>query len=203
MKALKRHIYIFRHGETEYGRQKIYLGHTDSSLSPKGIDDARLLAEYFNGTIIDSIYSSDLKRCRETVKIAFPGRKITFLKDLREINMGDWDGLFFDEIKNKYPEDYKKRGENIEDFAPPNGESFRNLQIRAVKVFNFIKDTTSGNAAICSHAGFIRALLCSFLNVDLKDIFTIRQDYGCINIITIDESGLYVDDVNLKSLNQE
>ena len=199
---MSRHIYIFRHGETEYGRQKIYLGHTECRLSQKGINDAGYLSQYFNENkiVISNIYSSDLLRCRETVKLVFPGRKITFSSDLREINMGAWDGLTFDEIKSRYPEDYKKRGENIEDFAPVNGESFRQCQMRAIKAFNFIINTTSGNAAICTHAGFIRALFCRLLNMDLKEIFNIKQEFGCINIVTIEDSKLYVEVVNSKCL---
>ena len=199
---MKRRIYILRHGETEHGEVKIYLGHTNCKLSQKGINDAKQLAYVFDESevVISSIFSSDLIRCRSTVNIVFPGRKVTFLKNLREINMGVLDGLTFEEVKRKYPEVYKKRGENIAEFIPLNGESFRVCQQRSIKVFNHIIDTTEGNVVICSHAGFIRGLLCSLLKLDLKDIFTIKQDYGCFNIIILDEDNVSVEGINLKTL---
>ncbi|HZK70920.1 MAG TPA: histidine phosphatase family protein [Clostridia bacterium] len=198
---MKRHIYLLRHGETEYGEVKRYLGHTDCKLSEKGINDAKHLAYIFDESevVINSIFSSDLIRCKSTVNIVFPEREVTFLKNLREINMGALDGLTFDEVKNKYPEIHIKRGENIAEFIPLNGESFRVCQQRAIIVFNHIIDTTEGNVVICSHAGFIRVLLCSFLKLDLKDIFTIKQDYGCINIIISEEANISVEGINLKT----
>jgi len=199
---LKRNIYIIRHGETEYGLGKRYLGHTDCKLSDKGINDAKGLAHIFveSGITINSIFSSDLIRCTDTVDIAFPNREVTFLKDLREINMGNLDGLTFDEVKDKYPEVYKKRGQDIADFIPLNGESFRECQQRAIKVLNYIISSTKGNVVICSHAGFIRALFCSFLKFDLKEIFNVKQSYGCINILAYDESNISVEGINLKTL---
>lgn len=198
---MRRQIYILRHGETEYGKVKRYLGHKDCKLSEKGIDDAKKLAYVFSesGTIINSIFSSNLIRCKNTVNVVFPEIKATFLEDLREINMGALDGLTFDEVKNKQPEVFKKRGENIAEFIPLNGESFRQCQQRAIAVFNHIIASTKGNIVICSHAGFIRALLCSLLKLDLKDIFSIKQDYGCFNIIILEETNIFVEGINLKN----
>ena len=204
---MKRRIYLLRHGETEHSDIKRYLGHTDCKLSKNGIKDAKHLAYIFakSGITINSIFSSDLIRCRNTVNIVFPGRTVTFLENLREINMGALDGLSFDEVKNKYPKVYKDRGENIAEFTPLNGESFKQCQQRAITVFNNIINTTKGDIVICSHAGFIRALLCNILNLnlDLKNIFNIKQDYGCINIINFDKSNILVEGINCKNLYNE
>lgn len=199
---MKRYIYLLRHGETEYGKEKRYLGHTDCRLSNEGKQQAKHLASVFakNGIKIDSIFSSDLTRCRDTINIVFPRKKVSFLEQLREINMGTWDGLTFEEVKNKYAEDYKKRGENIAEFIPPSGESFNQYQERAVIIFKHIINSTKGNVAICSHSGFIRTLLCSLLNKDLKEMFSIKQSYGCINIITAMEDNIVVEGINLADI---
>lgn len=191
-----------RHGETEYAKQKRYIGHTDCSLSEKGVFEAEQIGQYFfeNRIIINHIFSSDLKRCKTTVNAAFPKRKVTFLKELREINMGMWDGLTFDEIKSKYPEDFKKRGENISEFIPPQGESFKECEKRAAKIFEFILSSTDGNVVICSHAGFNRAIISKFLNQNINNIFNIKQDYGCINIIASDKTNIMVEAINLKKI---
>lgn len=202
---MKRYIYLLRHGETEYGKEKRYLGHTDCKLSKKGKNQAKYLSSIFakNEIVIDSIFSSDLARCKETISIVFPEREIVFLERLREINMGTWDGLTFEEIKNKYPEDYEFRGENISAFIPPNGESFSQCQRRAVSFLKYIINFTNGNVVICSHSGFIRALLCSLLDKDLTEMFEIKQSYGCINIITIEEQKVVVEGINLMDITFE
>ena len=114
--------------------------------------------------------------------------------------MGEWDGLTFDEVKTKYAQDYKNRGENIAEFTIKNGESFSQCQKRAVTVFKDIINLTNGNIVICSHAGFIRTLICSLLNKSLTDMFDIKQNYGAINIITCEGQNLFVEGINLKSL---
>lgn len=202
---MKRYIYILRHGETEYGKEKRYLGHTDCKLSKEGKEQSKYLASIFanNKITIDNIFSSDLIRCKDTIKIVFPNMKVTLLEQLREINMGDWDGLTFDEVKKKYAEDYKKRGENIREFIPRNGESFLQCQNRAVAIFKHIINSTEGNIAICSHAGFIRTLLCNILNKDLVDMFNIRLNYGCVNIITVDGNNIFVEGINSNSINND
>ena len=196
---MKRYIYLVRHGETEYGTEKRYLGHIDCKISNYGKHQAEYLNSIFakNKIVIDSVFSSDLARCKDTVNIAFSERKVTFLEQLREINMGEWDGLTFEEVKNQYAEDYKKRGENIADFAPKDGESFSQCQKRAVTVFKHIIKSTEGNIVICSHCGFIRTLLCDILNKDLADMFEIKQSYGCINIISVDGCNIFVEGINL------
>lgn len=203
MRVIKRYIYLIRHGKTEYSGEKRYLGHTDCKLSEEGIDEIKQMTDIFirNNIIIHSVFSSDLNRCKTTMKIIFPEKEAILLKELREINMGTWDGLTFQDVKNKYPEDFKRRGENIADFIPSNGESFRECQRRAVKAFYHIVSTSKGNIAICSHAGFNRTLLCHFMNIELQDIFSIKQDYGCINIITCNDLDVKVEGINLHGFN--
>lgn len=202
---MKRYIFLLRHGETEYGKEKRYLGHTDCKLSKEGKNQAKCLASIFekHRIVIDSIFSSDLIRCKNTINIVFPEREVTFLEQLREINMGEWDGLTFDEVKNKYAEYYKNRGENIAEFTPESGESFSKCQKRAVTVFKDIINSTKGNIAICSHAGFIRALLCSLSNIDLINMFNIKQNYGCVNIIIVEGHNVLVEGINLNSINND
>lgn len=197
---MKRYIYLIRHGETEYGKEKRYLGHTDCKFSQNGLLDAAKLYLAFRDKSIEHIYSSDLLRCRSTINIVFPERKVVFLESLREINMGEWDGLTFREIKENQPEQFKKRGENMASFAPPKGESFTQCQERAVEVFYDIVKSTNNNVVICTHAGFIRALLCKLLNKDLDYIFNIKQDYGCINVIKLQEDNISVEAINVKEL---
>lgn len=199
---MKRYIYLLRHGETEFGKEKRYLGYTDCKLSSEGKYQAMRLGDIFKDNKIEvkSIFSSDLIRCKDTIKLVFPEREVTYLRELREINMGIWDGLTFDEVKNKYAEDYINRGKRIEEFTPKKGESFSECQRRAVNIFNDIVNSTDGNIAICSHSGFIRALLCNLLNKDLKEIFDIKQSYGGINIITFDNHNFVVEGINLKNV---
>ena len=83
--ALK--IYLIRHGETEYNKEQRYQGSMDIPLSQEG--RARLCAADFAP---DRVYTSHLRRTRETAEILFPGVKLVCVRDLREMSFGDYEG---------------------------------------------------------------------------------------------------------------
>ena len=76
--------------ETEFGRVKRYLGHTDCKLSEIGINDAKQLAYVFDESkvVINSIFSSDLIRCKSTVNIIFPERESNFFRGFKRNKYG-------------------------------------------------------------------------------------------------------------------
>ena len=197
--SMQRLIYLVRHGETELGGEKRYVGHTDCSLSDQGSERIKDLRNTFSGIPIEHVFCSDLLRTKQTAKILFPNKKIVSLTKLREINMGKWDGLTFEEVKVKYPEMFEKRIHDIADFIVPGGESFRECQIRALNAIKEIVSKTNGNIAVCGHAGFFRSLIIGILNMELNDIFKIKQDYGCINILKVSDS-IQVEGINLKNV---
>ena len=84
---------------------------------------------------------------------------------------------------------YEKRGSNIDVFIPPGGESFEQLQKRAMTAFEYIAQSTTGNILIISHTGVNRVILSKLLDFPLKDIFKIDQPYGCINKLSLDITG--------------
>ena len=196
---MERFIYLVRHGETELGVEKRYVGHTDCSLSHRGIERIKRLKAVLSKVSIDNVFSSDLLRARQTAKILFPNIKPIIMTELREINMGEWDGLSFKEIKERYPKMFEERIYNIGDFIVPGGETFRQCQKRAFKAIDKIISMTDGNVLICGHAGFFRVLIAAYLNMELNNIFKIKQDYGCINILKIGEV-VSVEGVNLKEV---
>ncbi len=92
----------------------------------------------------------------------YPGSKVRIVPvdDLAEISLGDWDGKYISEIKEKYPERFEARGENLFSFDIGGGsENFYDLQTRVV---NALKEILNSDPAkdivIVSHKGVIRAL---------------------------------------------
>lgn len=196
---MDRLIYLVRHGETELGVEKRYIGHADCSLSPKGIERIKSLKDSFLQLSISSVFSSDLLRARQTAEILFPNIKPITMTELREINMGIWDGLTLREVKGKYPEMYEERIQNIGDFVIPNAETFRQCQKRALYAMEKVISMSTGNVLICGHSGFFRVLLAGILDMNIGDIFKIKQDYGCINILKFNDI-MSIESINLKEL---
>jgi alpha-ribazole phosphatase/probable phosphoglycerate mutase len=189
-------IYLIRHGETEGAETKRYKGHIDVPLSEHGAEQMKRLSGFIANVgarravplPLSAVYCSDLSRAVKSAElIAKPhGLKPVIMPELRERNFGIWEGMTFDEIKDKYPEEFGAWAGNPLKFSPMEGESTIEVRDRALKVFNEIVEKHTGhNFAIVSHGGINRIILCELLGVPLENIFRVEQDYGCLNVVEL------------------
>ena len=102
---------------------------------------------------------------------------------LREIDTGLWEGLTLEEAQRLYPREQAERERDLVGYPFPGGESFRQLQRRVVTAFMEILDEDGGNVLVVAHRGANRALLCHLLGLPLEELFSIEQDYCCVNLI--------------------
>ncbi len=182
----KRLIYLARHGAIELpGNEKRYIGQVDLPLSPNGRQQAERLAGELHGVTLSALYCSDLKRSAETAEIVGKrlGLPITVVPALREIGLGQWEGLTFKEVSRCFPEEFQERGRDIVNHHPPGGESFFDCAKRVIPALYDIVLSTGGDCLIVGHAGVNRIILCQALGMALQDLFEISQDYGCLNLI--------------------
>ena len=193
-------IYLMRHGEISGSIGRHYIGQTDSPLSKLGRLQAGYWGEKLAGAGIVSVYSSDLIRSSVFAEIIAKDlqTRMQVEPDLREISLGDWDGQFMQEIRSEFPTAYAERGERINTFRPPGGESFEDLYQRVVPVFEDIAGSTSGSVLIAGHAGVNRMILCRVLGMPIRNLFSIRQDYGALNLIDNSGNALQVAGMNIR-----
>src|SRR5690348_5687009 len=99
------HLYLIRHGRTAWNNQDRLQGWADEPLDAVGQAQAAALAAWLRPVAIDAIYSSPLRRARETAEIvAQPHGLAVQLDDrLRERHVGDWTGLTLDEARTQTP----------------------------------------------------------------------------------------------------
>ena len=193
-------VLLVRHGALQtQDDQRRYIGQTDLPLNETGLLQARWWARALESIALDAVYCSDLARSRRTAEIIAEGREapLTALPDLREINLGHWEGEAFETIRANFPAEYSERGRNLADFRPPGGESFGDLQNRAVPAFETIAARHPGQGARRRHAGVNRVLLCHILGMDLSNLFRLGQDYAALNLIARSGGGFRAMAVNL------
>jgi probable phosphoglycerate mutase len=95
-------LFLIRHGETDWNRQRKLQGHTDIPLNERGRQQAQGLISLFEQLKPDHIVSSDLERAQQTARIAHPNLAISTTPLLREINLGEAEGLLREEIQEKW-----------------------------------------------------------------------------------------------------
>ncbi|MNW29195.1 putative phosphoserine phosphatase 2 [compost metagenome] len=121
---------LVRHGATQWNRDKRYLGHTDEPLLAEAHDSLRSLGSWLSDQSFDLIYSSDLRRCLETLEIAAPALLPKAIRDerLRELHFGEWEGETYATLKD-IPL-YRAWIDDPRRFTPPQGESWSSMDAR-------------------------------------------------------------------------
>lgn len=160
---MKMKFYVIRHPTTESNIKRITQGWADSPLIPESIKLAEEHGKNLKNKKIEKIYTSDLGRCVQTSNIINQFLKVEIIKkeELREQNLGIYNGIHKDIIKKEFDEhDYEAK--------PPEGESFKEMKTR---VLNFIKKLEKENKEetilIVTHTGCLEAILQEALEKSL------------------------------------
>lgn len=189
-----RTIYLMRHAQPQFenGRRCCLGQKTDPPLSIEGREQALALRDCFNPDTVTGVYASRLQRSVETARILAADRwNVTVLPGIEELDCGEWEGKTFAEIQQEYPLLYAKRKQDMS-LPPPGGECFESAAARALTVLRHLLDHSHGDIAVVAHAGVNRAILCSLMNIPMKDNRTLDQPYGCINILVEHQGNLDV-----------
>lgn len=192
-------LILVRHGQTIWNKLGKYQGQADVELSDAGKRQAELLGDNFPIKHIDAVFSSPLIRARETAE-AVAGKfnlPVVTCEAFREINFGDWEGLTYDEIHQKWPQEHDMLFQSPDQLTCPNGESFAEVQNRAAgKMLEIIKEYDEKVVVITAHGGVIRTMLCHALGMPLKNMWHIKQDNTALNIVSAYEEGMTVELMN-------
>ena len=157
-------LYVIRHALPEV--TGVITGQSDPPLSSVGREKAAALY-----VPVDVIYSSPLRRARETAKYLNPWPII--LDDLAEISYGAWDGLSWREIEMRWPEIAAAKIENWMRVTPPGGENWEQFSGRVLRCLNEI---VRGRlpAAIIAHEA-VNAVIANELTGSSVNKY--KQDY--------------------------
>ena len=146
-------IYIVRHGETSWNKEKRYAGRMDIPLNETGINQAKEIKKILDNIKFDIVVSSPLKRALETAKIVTDSNIITDERIIERCN-GKLEGKLKSEIKKNIDFNSDKSEYGIEKIS-----DFRN------RIFDFcedIKKYKNKNVLIVTHAGVGIYIRCYF-----------------------------------------
>lgn len=189
-------LYLVRHGESTGNITRTFCGHTDVELTPNGVYQAQNMAKLFNNIDVERIYSSPLKRAYNTAKEISKIKNMDIIVNdlLKERNFGDFEGLCWDEIESRFPEDSKKSIARGVWYEYKNGESMEDVLDRVAKFFKNYKD----NSVVVAHGAFIRIVLYYFKFISDENIFEFPVN-NC-DVIVIDGDKIdYLQNLNTEA----
>lgn len=159
-------IWLSRHGESVYNIEKKIGG--DSSLSPRGLQYAKKLPDLVRQSAGDAdltVWTSTLIRTQETAQF-LPYKQLQW-KALDELDAGVCDGMTYEEIEEKYPEDFKARDEDKYEYRYRGGESYRDVVIRLEPIIMELE--RQENILIITHQAVLRCIYAYFMNVPQEE----------------------------------
>lgn len=183
-------ILFIRHGETDCNKKHLYYGHLNPSLNQTGINQLKNTKKKLEKMKekIDIIFSSDLKRCRESLELLEIDKDIKqhFSENLREMNFGILEGKTYKEIEEQFPHYVNEMKNNWRNFKAEGGESLSDLQKRSVAKINKIKNEYKNKKIlVVAHAGVIQSLISYYLFNNLDGYWQFRLDNGSITKMTV------------------
>lgn len=156
-------VYLIRHCEAQGNCMRVFHGRVDSDISENGRRQLERLRERFRGVGFDAVYTSPLLRAYKTAQAAdyYRGLPIVADRGLVEINGGHWEGVRFDELGGRFPEENRLWVEEPWKFAPEGGETMRKVFSRISGAVTAIVRANEGRTVvIASHGCAIRNYLC-------------------------------------------
>ena len=157
-------ITFIRHGMTEANADGRYIGITDLPLSSQGAQALYDKLEKYEYPPAQKVYTSPLKRCKQTVSILQPNRLTVELGELVEMDFGDFENKKIADLMDT--DEYKAFIKGGLDNPPPGGESLRSVINRCYKALQIIISDMMyeglTNVAVVTHGGIIMNMLSCF-----------------------------------------
>jgi probable phosphoglycerate mutase len=181
-------IVLVRHAHSTANLKGILAGRDNRvSLSPRGRQEALALAPILEKMNFDGIYSSPLRRCKETLVPYLQGRseQLHLVDDLIEMEYGTWSGKALSTLsRNELWKNIQSRPSTV---RFPEGESFGEMSLRANQA---VIDLTKGKSRILvlSHGDVIKSIVAFHLGLTLDQFQRISIDPASITRIQFPSS---------------
>jgi broad specificity phosphatase PhoE len=190
----ERRIYLIRHGKADHRSTR----YTDTSRGPTAdppLDDtgrqqvAALTRRLRMMPKPAAIYCSTLTRARETIQpyLDAAGSSATYLDDLVEWHIGDWELKEFEELLGEHPEMPERV--LLQDpvfFLAPNSEPADQFQKRVVNaVEGALASHDEGDVWVVCHGGVINAYIGHILGLEGQEMFFLPANTS-INTVKVD-----------------
>ena len=152
-------------------------GQSDIDVAASFHAELNTLTEKLNHMQFDAVYASPLQRCSK-LALALNKGQVIHEPRLKELHFGDWEMQAWDDIPREI---FDVWAQNYAELAPPNGETFSQLQTRGLSFLDeALQKHSAQHIAVVTHGGMIRALLAHVLNMELKGLFRFNIDYGSV-----------------------
>ena len=177
---------LVRHGQSTWNREHRIQGQLDPPLSAEGRRQAALLAQRLSSRRFVGLYASDLKRAFETAEVL--GATLGLAPEprvrLREVFLGDWEGLRTDEIAERFPKAWASWVEEPDWDVVPGGEGADAFDARvAAELDEIVARHEHGEILVVTHGSVIQVALHRIVGRASRGLFPFKIQNASISLI--------------------
>jgi broad specificity phosphatase PhoE len=173
-------LVLVRHGETEWSRTGRHTSFTDVELTLRGTAEAQLAGTKLamSERTFVAVFTSPMRRARETCRIAQLADDAVVTDDLCEWNYGEYEGLTTPQVRET------NRGWTIFTGDPPGGETSVQVGARADRIVErAVEAAVGGDVALFSHGHFLRVAGARWIGLDARDGALLRLDTATVCVL--------------------
>jgi broad specificity phosphatase PhoE len=178
------HLTVVRHGETGWNRERRYQGATDTPLSDTGRAQAEAAGQALAAEALAAVWSSPLQRARETAEAIARPQKLTVQihPGFSEMGFGVWEGLTGDEVRERFPDDYRRWREDPEAATWAGAESLRAVQTRTLAGLAELRARHDGQrVCLVTHGIVARILILQALGLPLDRLWSVHVSFSGVS----------------------
>jgi len=167
---------LVRHGQTDWNLAGRWQGQSPAApeLNETGRNQALAAQKLLSGKQFSALYSSDLPRCRQTAELlaAALGLPVSLEPRLREIDLGDWEGMLSTDIQTQYPDQLAERLRDPLHTRAPHGETPLEVAERVLAALGEIESQhPDGSVLIVAHGVSLAVIICQAEGFPLKEVY--------------------------------
>lgn len=192
-------LILIRHGESTWNRERRIQGQLDPPLSELGRAQAQRLARRFSGRKIEALYTSDLLRASQTAEPISGALGVTSTPapELREIFLGEWEGLNSEDIAARFPAAWDAWTREPSWDLVPGGEGAAAFENRVeAAVHRLLERHPSGDVVAVTHGGVIQIALHHVVGRSSHGIFAFRISNGSVTVVERRNGRMVIGGVN-------
>lgn len=176
------HLFLVRHGQTEWNLEHRLQGQLDSPLTADGIRQAKSVAERLIGRGITTVCSSPLGRALRTAVIIADrlDAELVEVPELAELHHGEVAGLTWQEVDERFPTAREDRASNRYGWAFPGGESYAQARARARRALSSCGWASAGPPLLVSHEMLGRMLRADLRGLDASTALSLRHPHDVV-----------------------